>query len=186
MNEIEVKAKLKNKDAVLSRLKEMGLGIHASKHQKDTVYWPNDIRDPSGRLLGRNFLRIREQKIGDEKKVIFTIKQSLENQLDSKEHEIEIQEKDITTMFSMFELLGFYHFTTVEKERTTANIGDIEICIDDVSNLGSFIELEKFGKDTETENIHKELNDMLEKLGIEKEDHVYHGYDILMYKSKNI
>lgn len=85
----------------------------------------------------------------------------------------------------MFELLGFYKFTTVEKERVNARIGDIEVCIDEVTDLGSFIELEKFGKDDETESIHKELNSMLEKLGIKEEDHVHFGYDILMYNKKN-
>jgi adenylate cyclase class 2 len=169
MNEIEVKAKLKDKEGVMNILKEMGLEIHASKYQKDTIYWPNDIKDPSGRLEGRNFIRIREQKIGNDKKVIFTIKQSLKNQLDSVEHEIEVKEEDIPTMLEMFKLLGFYHFTTVEKERINANIGDIEVCIDEVTDLGSFIELEK----------------MLEKLGIKKEDYVYFGYDILMYNKLN-
>jgi len=185
MNEIEVKAKLKDKEAVMSHLKEMGLEIHASKYQKDTIYWPNEIKDPSERLFGRNFLRIREQKIGNEKEVIFTIKQCLENQLDSIEQEIDIKEEDIPTMFEMFKLLGFYHFTNVEKERINANIGDIEICIDEVTDLGSFIELEKFGEDNEAEKIHQELEKMLEKLGIKKEDYVYFGYDILMYNAQH-
>ena len=185
MNEIEAKAKLKNREAVMNRLKEMGLEIPATKSQNDTIFWPNDIKDPAGRLFGRNFLRIREQKIGDKKKFIFTIKKSLENQLDSVEKEVEIKEEDIPTMFSIFELLGFYHFTTVEKERINANIGDIEICIDEVTDLGSFVELEKFGEDGEAENIHRELEAMFEKLGIKKEDYVYHGYDILMYNAKN-
>lgn len=184
MNEIEAKAKLKDKGAVMNRLKEMGLEIHATKYQKDTIYWPNDIKDPSFHLVGRSFIRIREQKIGDKKKVIFTLKQALENTLDSVEKEVEIKEEDIPTMLSIFELLGFYHFTTVEKERINANIGDIEVCIDEVTDLGSFIELEKFGEDGDAEAIHQELNEMLEKLGIKKEDYVYYGYDILMYNAK--
>lgn len=186
MNEIEVKAKLKDKETLLKHLKDIGVVMHDTKYQKDTIYWPNDIKNPSAHLYSRNFLRIREQKIGDKKKVLFTLKKSLENQLDSTEHEIEIKEEDIPKMFLIFELLGFYKFITVEKERTNANIGDIEICIDDVKDLGSFIELEKFGEQNETEKIHKELYDMLESLGIKKEDYVYFGYDILMYNAKNI
>lgn len=186
MNEIEVKAKLKDKDTVMSRLKKMGLEIHASKYQKDTVYWPNDIKDPSGRLFGRNFLRIREQKVGNDKKVLFTIKQCLENQLDSIEQEIEIKEKDISTMFAIFKLLDFYKFNTIEKKRINANIGDIEVCIDDVTDLGSFIELEKFSEKDKIDDTHKELNAMLKKLGIKKEDYVYEGYDILVHKAQKI
>ena len=186
MNEIEVKAKLKDKETIMNTLKDMGLEIHESKYQKDTIYWPNDIKDPFGRLFGRNFLRIREQKVGDEKKVIFTIKQSLENQLDSIEHEIGIKEEDIPIMFSMFELLGFYKFTTVEKERINARIGEIEICIDEVTDLGSFIELEKFGETNQAEKIRQELYALLGSLGIQKKDYVYYGYDILMHNSKNL
>ncbi|MFA5999602.1 MAG: class IV adenylate cyclase [Candidatus Paceibacterota bacterium] len=186
MNEIEVKAKLKDKEAVMNRLKEMGLKIHASKYQKDTIYWPNDIKDPSGRLFGRNFLRIREQKIGENKKILFTLKQQLKSSLDSIEHELEIKEEDIPKMFEIFELLDFYKYITVEKERTTAKMGDVEICIDDVKGLGSFIELEKFGEVGQADKIHEELYAILESWGITKEDYVYVGYDILMYKAKNL
>ena len=184
MNEIEVKAKLKNKEALMKLLKDAGITVHDSRYQKDTVYWPNDIKDPSAHLFGRNFLRVREQKIGDNKKVLFTLKQSLKGQLDSIEHEIEIKEEDTAKMFAMFELLGFYKFVTVEKERVTARIGDVEICVDDVVGLGSFVELEKFGAENQAENIHKELYSILESWGITKEDYVYVGYDILMYKAQ--
>ena len=186
MNEIEVKAKLKNKEKVLKHLKDAGLALSATKYQKDTIFWPNDIKDPSGRLFGRNFLRIREQKMGKNKKVIFTLKQSLENQLDSIEHEIEIREEDIKSMFAIFKLLGFYKFSSVEKERTTAKMGDVEICIDDVTDLGSFIELEKFGEVDQAGKIHEELYAILESWGIKEDDYVYTGYDILMYNAKNI
>ena len=184
MNEIEVKAKLKDKDAVMNRFKEMGLEIHASKHQKDTVFFPNNAADISRHELNKNYLRIREQKTGVEKKVLFTLKQSRHNQLDSIEHEVEIKEEDILKMFAIFELLGFYQAVIVEKERITAKMGDIEVCIDDVVGLGSFIELEKFSEDEKSEEITGELYSIFDSWGIKKEDYVYVGYDTLMEQIK--
>jgi adenylate cyclase class 2 len=186
MNEIEVKAKLRDKEAVMKQLLAMGLEIESRKYQKDVVYFPNDITDTTTQQLeGKNFLRIREQKSGDKKKVIFTLKQRRRNDLDAEEHELEIQEKDIPEMLAAFKCLGYYERVTVEKNRIVIKMGNIEICIDDVTDLGSFIELEKFGKPEESEKIQSELHALLASWGIQKEDYVYRGYDILMYDSKH-
>ena len=184
MNEIEVKAKLKDKDALFKHLKNAGLELHDPKYQKDTVFFPNEITDSSQHELNKNYLRIREQKTGDKEKVLFTLKQSRRNQLDSIEHELEIKKEDIQTMFSIFELLGFHQATIVEKERINANMGDIEICIDEVVGLGSYVELEKFGPDEKSEEITKELYAIFESWNIPKEDYVYLEYDTLMYEKQ--
>ena len=185
MNEIEVKAKLKNKEKVLENLKSMGAQFGDTKYQKDTAFWPNDLKNTEKlHPLGRNFMRIREQEKGGIKKVIFTLKQPQTNQTDCIEHEIEINEKDIPELKSIILMLGYYEYVTIEKNRTTAKLKDVEICIDDVTNLGSYIELEKFAPADQAEIIQKELYSMLESFGITKEDFVYDGYDILVKNAR--
>ncbi len=75
MNEIEVKAKLKNKEKVLEYLKSMGAEFLGTKYQKDIAFWPNDLKNSEGNHpLGRNFMRIREEELNGIKKVLFTLK----------------------------------------------------------------------------------------------------------------
>jgi adenylate cyclase class 2 len=186
MNEIEVKAKLRDKEKVLEYIKNSGAEFLGKKHQRDIVFWPNNIRkiEDGTNLLGINYLRIRNQSSEKGKKVIFTLKQPQSNQSDCKEHEIEIKEEDIQNLESIILTLGFYEFCITEKDRETYKMGDIEICVDDVIGLGSYIELEKFGTHEETKRIQTELQDILESWEIQKEDCIYDGYDILAYKNK--
>ncbi|MFA5773080.1 MAG: class IV adenylate cyclase [Candidatus Paceibacterota bacterium] len=187
MNEIEVKAKLRDKEKVLEFIKNSGAEFLGKKHQRDIVFWPNHIRkiEDGTNLLGINYLRIRKQESENGKKVIFTLKQPTTNQSDCKEHEIEIKEEDVAKLESIILALGFYEFCVTEKDRETYKLGEIEICIDNVVELGQYIELEKFGNVDETEKIQKELSDVLESWGVDKEDHTENGYDILAYKLKN-
>ncbi|MFA6257981.1 MAG: class IV adenylate cyclase [Candidatus Paceibacterota bacterium] len=184
MNEIEVKAKLKDKEKVIEHLKKIGAKFLGAKSQKDLIFWPNDIKNLSSNLLGRNFLRIREQESNGIKKVIFTLKQPQTNKTDCIEHEIEINEKDIPELKSLISTLGYYEFVTLEKIRTIAKIEDIEICMDEVSNLGSYIELEKFAPANEAKKIQNELYSILKSFGVKKEDFVYDGYDILVLNAQ--
>ena len=187
MNEIEVKAKLIDKEKVLECIKNSGAEFLGKKHQKDIVFWPNHIRkiEEGVNLLGINYLRIRNQESENGKKIIFTLKQPTTNQSDCKEYEIEIKEADIDNLESIILNLGFYEFCITEKNRETYKLGEIEICVDDVVGLGKYIELEKFGKVEETEKIQDELSEVLKSWGVKKEQHTWDGYDILSYKLKN-
>lgn len=187
MNEIEVKARLRDKRSVVEKLQKTGFFIEKKKTQRDTVFFPTDLsraEDIERHHLGRNFLRIREEVKNGSTQVLFTLKQPRSNQTDCIEHEIEIQEKDIPTLSSLIQTLGYYEFVRVDKERETGRLEDMEVCLDEVKDLGSFIELEKFGPEQEAPRIQAELYAMLESWGIPKEDFVYDGYDILMHKSK--
>ncbi|MFA6514909.1 MAG: class IV adenylate cyclase [Candidatus Paceibacterota bacterium] len=187
MNEIEVKAKLRDREKVLEYIKNSRAEFLGEKHQRDIVFWPNHIRkiEEGINLLGINYLRIRKQESEKNKKVIFTLKQPVKCESDCKEYEIEIKEEDITNLESIILTLGFYEFCITEKDRETYKLGEIEICLDNVVGLGSYIELEKFGTADETEKIQNELSDILELWGVAREDHTEHGYDILAYNLKN-
>jgi adenylate cyclase class 2 len=170
MNEIEVKAKVHDQENLIQQLDDLGCVFSEPFHQIDTIYIPfgESIPVPNG----VNVLRIREQN----GKFILTLKQPLTNQLDNIEKELEIS--DSNAMHEIILLLGFEVSSTVEKTRRTSKYKDFEICIDEVTGLGSYIEVEKFGLDAEV--IQKELFEFLETLGIQKEDQEFMGYDILL------
>ncbi|MCH7677889.1 response regulator [candidate division KSB1 bacterium] len=70
------------------------------------------------------------------------------------------------------------------NEGKKIKVKDIEICIDNVTNLGSYIELEKFGQKNQAKIIQNELYSLLESMGVEKENFVYDGYDVLVHKAQ--
>ena len=78
--------------------------------------------------------------------------------------EAETDIGDLETMTTILGKLGFVKAGTVEKTREFYALGDITVCLDDVTTLGTFIELEKIGEDKEA--IEKELVACAAKLGI--------------------
>ena len=71
-------------------------------------------------------------------------------------------------------------FIEVKKHRQKARFNDMELCLDEIDDLGTFIEIEKLTNDEDTERIQAELFDFLLTLGIQKEDRITQGYDTLM------
>lgn len=68
----------------------------------------------------------------------------------------------------------------VRKTRQTCDFEGYKICLDEVKNLGSFMELEKM-TDEPAEKVQKEMIKFLEQLGISKNDLVFKGYDTMVY-----
>lgn len=180
MKEVEVKVKLKNKDEVIEKLKALGC-VLSRKVQNDVVFFPNDIKDLSTRLTGRNFLRIREQIKDGVTKYIFTLKQPQLNDFDCIEYETEISDPE--NLARALKLMGYYEFTRVNKVRDTGKVSGYEICLDEVEGLGSFMELEALGEEIgDSLKIQEELYLFLEQFGAGPEDKIEDGYDVLMYK----
>jgi predicted adenylyl cyclase CyaB len=76
--------------------------------------------------------------------------------------------------------MGYKIAAKVNKTRVITHYDGCEICLDDVENLGSFIEMEKLTKEGDSEKIQEELFTFFESLGIKRQDRMISGYDILM------
>jgi len=175
MQEIEVKAKVNNQEALIEKLKSMGCALSEPVIQKDRIFIPQGM-DAIPVVIGINVLRIREQ----DGKSILTLKQSVTNQLDCIEHELEIS--DAQQMIEIFKLLGFHEVSQVSKKRRKGKHQDLEICLDEVDKLGTFIEVEKLAEAGDGAAIQKELFDFLENLGVSPVDRIFDGYDVMIAK----
>ncbi len=178
MYEVEVKARLKDKKAVIKKLKSLGCKFGKELHQIDHIFIPNGMAFPPP--IGTPVLRVRKQGSVN----FFTLKISQGNRTDSIERELEI--KDGEKMIEILKLLDWKETILVDKKRVKTNLKDMEIVLDDVKNLGKFIEAEKIVKDKNTERrkkIQGELFDFIETLGVPKKDHVIGGkYDIMLHE----
>ena len=178
MYEVEVKAYLKNKKAVIVKLEGLGYKFSPEVHQVDHIFVPEEISFPPP--LGVPVLRVRKQS----DVCFFTLKISQGNRTDSIEREIEIKDGD--RMIEILEFLKWKENILVDKKRIKAKFNDIEIVLDTVKNLGEFIEAEKIVKDKNhknRENIQKDLFAFLETLGVKRKDHIVDGkYDIMLFE----
>lgn len=179
MKEIEVKASVNNASVLREKLKSAGWQPLETAVQDDRVYIKNGI-DYSAIPPGTIFLRLREQ-LG---RKTFTFKQRLkkEDELQCLEYESVIENPEAIS--DMLKALDFYEVVRVKKSREAARLHDMEICLDDVEGLGTFIEVERMVDDESTgDQVQEELVAFLETLGISKTDRVTVGYDTLVYRS---
>jgi predicted adenylyl cyclase CyaB len=101
--------------------------------------------------------------------------------MDSIEHETEVA--DDVELEKIIEQLSFVPYSDLTKTRQKAKLTDIEICIDTVEELGTFIEAEKLtADDVDYQAVIDELWVVFEALGISRDDEVTDGYDVLMNK----
>lgn len=172
MREIEIKARVSSLDDLLTLLARRNVTVSKAVKQHDVVY---SVPGQKDNAPGSIWLRIRTE---DNSTSIFTLKKQFEGGLDSIEHETAIQ--DSGELESIIELLGFELYSDLTKTRRKAKLGNIEICIDEVEGLGTFIEAEKLvAQDANGDIVRLELWKELESLGVEKKHEVFEGYDVL-------
>ena len=176
MKEIEVKAKIEDFNIILTKLKTMGCKLSQPLYQEDKIFLSKDM-EFSDIKKGTNVLRIRCE--GD--KVKFTLKKPQSNELDCIEREIEVS--DSKQMEDIISYLGYKEVVQVNKIRRKCQYKDYKICLDDVENLGKFIEIEKLSED-DALKIQEELIHFLENLGVNKKDRILQGYHTLIYNKK--
>lgn len=184
--EIEIKAKLRDAEAVAEKLRVLGCVFSEPKTQDDMV-WVQNVGPLEVFLANPVFLRIRVQ---NGEKVILTAKKSKSNlageagNLVKREHEVVVDSAEEAR--GILEMLGLQEAVRTIKTRRTAQYKDYEICLDDVEDLGSFIELEKMGEEADAPRIQKEMMKFLATLDVSEGDLVHKGYDILMLEKSGV
>ncbi|HSE61034.1 MAG TPA: class IV adenylate cyclase [Candidatus Saccharimonadales bacterium] len=174
MREIEIKARVKDKQKLLDKIEQLGITLGEPKTHHDVVFCKPGQKDYEKDSL---WLRIRTE---NGSKVIWTIKGDTGRKLDSIEHEVEVSDGE--ELEKMLRLLGHELYSDLTKTRRKAKHGEFEICLDDVDGLGSYIEVEKLYEDhgVDYDAAKEEIWGVLEKLGIARDDQEELGYDVLL------
>jgi len=179
MNEIEVKAKVSSFTEIQSKLTKLGCYFSETLIQKDKIFLPNGIEFPD-KTKGTLFLRIRDSN----GIYILTLKKQLDTEFENIEREIVIDNPGQAD--EMLKLMNYHEVLKVSKKRIKCKYECMEICLDEVERLGSFVEVEKMTIEDDTEKIKKELFEFLETLGINKEYQIFKGYATLIYELNNM
>ncbi len=178
MREIEIKARVGNRESLMVALSKHDITLGDLVKQHDVVFCTPGQQDYQKDSI---WLRIRTE---NDKKVIWTLKKDTGRKLDSIEHEVEVS--DGGELETMLRLMGMDLYSDLTKTRQKAKIGKIEICVDEVEGLGTYIEAEKLVADDQADydTVATELWEFLGQFGITKADQEHLGYDVLL-KAKN-
>ncbi len=155
--EIEIKAPCKDIAAVQKKLESIGAVFVKAEKESDCYFnHPGkDFKETDEALRIRTLdnasvLTYKGPKISMRSKA-------------RVEKEVEVLEGHITREILL--LLGFTETGNVVKNRRYYRLNDVFICLDDVENLGTFVELEKQG--FHTEEIEDELFRLAEELNLD-------------------
>jgi adenylate cyclase class 2 len=156
--EIEIKCYCDDDKNVKSLLSEMGAQFIGKRFESDTYFNhpAKDFKDSDEAL--------RLRKVGE--KTIITYKGPKVSKITKARIEHETVVEDYASMKNILEGLGFIRSGVIEKERFIYSFNGMEISIDYVDGLGTFVEIEKIGE--LKDEIEKELFNIAERLGLNK------------------
>ena len=166
--EIETKLKVDSLDAVKRQLIAMRAEFIEEQKQIDHYF------DTSKRTLTAEdkCLRLRFQQAGGKEKIFVTFKGAKFASEIKQRTEIEFGVTDFQSAQDLFEQLGYKKVLEVAKIRSLWRMDDCEIALDEVSGLGTFVEIE--GDDAEI------IAQVKRKLGLGELRHIVESYACLM------
>jgi len=156
MIEVEVKARLDNFDEVRENFSKLGVWLETKELQKDIIFGKEKDLDNEHKLKeGAIMARIRQKN----DKVIICFKE-VDRALGRFESESEAP--DLETAKRFLKKLEFEEAFEIEKLRENYGYKKFSIALDEVKELGRFIEIEKIvNKTEERERAMSECLDLL-------------------------
>jgi adenylate cyclase class 2 len=151
--EVEAKLKVDSIEEVRERLMELRAEYVAELGQVDILF--DDKNDTLTKA--DSCVRLRRQTRQGETKYILTYKGAKEKSSFKRRREIEIEVSDADATLDILSALGYYKKLTVEKKRSLWRFGECEIALDQVKQLGDFVEIEG-PNETIINNMQKILN----------------------------
>lgn len=165
---LEVKIALNDLGEIAQSIKAMGLREVGNLYQTDKYY-----------LMGEKRLKLRN--MNNELQLIYYSRPNAEGSRISRYHifRFKIQnQKIIETILRFFFTLK----TVVIKKRTLYTYKHTRIHLDEVKNLGKFLEIETvFSEDISTDNFYKEHSAVVDALGLSKYRKIRSSYSDLIH-----
>ncbi|EKD62036.1 MAG: hypothetical protein ACD_52C00322G0003 [uncultured bacterium] len=179
--EIEIKTTLDNPDDVKEFLNENGKLVSKDVFQKDTYFIPTH-RDFLNVKYPFEWLRLRESQKG------FSINYKHFHPENVKKtdycDEFETKIENVEAIKKIFQNLNIKETVVVEKVRTTWMFEEVEIVIDEVKDLGSYIELETTAHFEKPQEGKKFLYKILKKLNAKVGEEDLRGYPFRILENK--
>lgn len=160
--EVEIKARIKDFNDIKKILQEIGAGFAKTENQIDKIFGASKFLDSEHKIVeGGIVARIRENN----GKRTLDFKEIL-RQKGGIELICEIPSIELATKF--LNKLDFEEAFTIKKTREVFSYQDFTICLDEVEQLGKFVEVEKvISNEKEKDKTRQECLEFLNKLAPE-------------------
>ncbi len=183
--EVEIKIEIGDIDKIREKVAKIGKLIKAI-NQVDEYYIPSHRDFFAQKPHPTEWLRIRTNP----DKVVFEYDLSINKKADGEQECAEEYETEISNVEEFRKILGFLNFTkvvTVDKQREYWDCGDIEVALDNVKGLGTFIEAEAKGDFKTLTDAKTACVNFLENLGIKDVENkkINKGYPVLYLEKNN-
>ena len=179
--EVEITFPLHNTKQVIAKLESLGLSEENNEYQKDTYYIPPHKDFLAQRPIS-DWLRIRETDNGASINFKHWHNQGNAQAVSCDEFESHIESADAVK--NIFAQLDIKEAVIVEKKRGIWNYKGVEVALDQVTDLGTFIEIEAKGDFSSIPEAEKHLYDVLKELGAEIGKQDRKGYPHLLLEKK--
>ncbi|NTW30660.1 MAG: class IV adenylate cyclase [Candidatus Moranbacteria bacterium] len=175
MKEIEIKARIRDIDTLTGVLAAKGFVFGEPAVQNDVIFLPAGIEFPEI-TKGVPVVRVRNA----DGVFTLTLKMRVIAGKELIKLEKEVNVSDDKTAIEIVSLMGFHEVIRVGKKRMECEHDGVTVCIDDVTGLGAFIEVERLSEGENGEAVQEDLKAFLLSLGIGTDDIVTKGYDTLL------
>ena len=166
--EIQIKLPVDNLDKIRKKLKDLNIEKSETKWQQDTYFEAPGWKLPKTDEL----MRIRQEG----KKYILTYKGPAKGKEIRIKPKIEFQVNP--DLKNVLEKIGYKKILQINKKREEYLFDEIEIALDEVENLGEFIEL-----GTENPKHEKKINKLIKKLELDLKSTTKKSYFELVFKN---
>ncbi|MBI9018641.1 MAG: class IV adenylate cyclase [Phycisphaerae bacterium] len=166
--EIEAKIKVDELESYRQKLIALRAEFAGQARQCDTYF---DDANKSIKKSDSGF-RLRCQTINDKTTAILCFKGPRQLGPFKNRSETEVLIDSADNMIKILNQLGYQQKRTVAKTRDTYQLNDALICLDNVDQLGCFIEIEAPSE--------KSVHDNLLLLGLDPKNHISKGYARLL------
>jgi len=180
--EVEIKYPLLNSEEIIKRLDSIAEKKSTDESQRD-IYYNAPHRDFTSKDPIAEWLRIRESSRGmsaNYKEWHFKDGKAMY----CDEYETGLQ--DMGAMSRIFKALDFRELVTVSKVRNTWIYKDVEIVVDEIEGLGTFIELEAGGGFESIGEARERLFLILKEIKAKVGEQDHRGYPYLLMKKKGL
>lgn len=175
--EVEIRAKIENLTDLKERLIDLGAEFGVQRKQFDAIYKrKGKERDTQG--PGSYILRIRDSDNGK----FLTFKALTERQGAWEEYELEID--NVKEAKKILQRIDFVEVLTLTKERISGKLGEFNFNLDNIKELGSYIEVELISNNSK--EAQDKIKQFLFRLGISEEQLERRGYVEIIFESLGV
>jgi len=173
MLEVEVKIKI-NHEIIVGKLEGLGYVKGTTVYEKDTYYNSAylDLKRED------KALRIREHRDVDTNvtKYVLNYKGPKIDDITMTRDETQFEVPSFEHGNKVINGLGFFEAGKVEKVRIHYELDGIRCCLDKVTDLGDFLEIEIMAKEDEYDQAVNQIKELLYSLSLDIKDTICHSY----------